>query len=68
MSSLTLNSNSVASAASSTGAAASMINRRSFDPNKPTSLYLPINYDDELGNNLLNFYFLFYLFIYCLID
>ena len=65
MSSLTLNSNSVASAASSTGAAASMINRRSFDPNKPTSLYLPINYDDELGNNLLNFYF---LFIYLLFD
>lgn len=32
------------------GAAASLINRRTFDPNRPTSLYLPINYDQELGN------------------
>lgn len=54
MSSLTFNANSMAStASSSTGTAASMINRRSFDPNRPTSLYLPINYDDELGNSLL---------------
>ncbi|TEB14758.1 adenosine tri phosphatase [Perkinsus sp. BL_2016] len=30
------------------GAATSMINRRTFDPNRPTSLYLPINYDQEL--------------------
>jgi hypothetical protein len=33
------------------GAAASLINRRTFDPNRPTSLYLPINYDQELGIN-----------------
>lgn len=31
------------------GAAASLINRRTFDPNRPTSLYLPINYEQELG-------------------
>ena len=48
MSSLTFNSNSNDS--SSIGAATSMINKRTFDPNKPTSLYLPINYDQELGN------------------
>lgn len=31
------------------GEASSIINRRTFDPNRPTSLYLPINYDQELG-------------------
>ena len=31
-----------------------MINKRTFDPNKPTSLYLPINYDQELGTKLRN--------------
>ncbi len=46
MSSLTFNNNSVGSGI---GAATSMINRRTFDPNRPTSLYLPINYDQELG-------------------
>jgi hypothetical protein len=42
---------STLSFANNTGmsAATSMINRRTFDPNKPTSLYLPINYDQELG-------------------
>ena len=50
MSSLTFNNSSN----SGIGAATSMINRRTFDPNRPTSLYLPINYDQELGTKLRN--------------
>lgn len=52
MSSLNFNSSSSNFATQNTGigAAASLINRRTFDPNRPTSLYLPINYDQELGN------------------
>ena len=49
MSSLTFNNNNNSNN-SGVGAATSMINRRTFDPNRPTSLYLPINYDQELGN------------------
>lgn len=48
MSSLTADNNYNHS--SGIGAATSMINRRTFDPNRATSLYLPINYDQELGN------------------
>ena len=54
-------SNSIASSApqnsqnvAGIGAAASLISRRTFDPNRPTSLYLPINYDQELGNFISN--------------
>jgi len=52
MSNSNFNSSSSTSATQNTGigAAASLINRRTFDPNRPTSLYLPINYDQELGN------------------
>lgn len=46
MSSLTFNNNFTNSGI---GAATSMLNRRTFDPNRATSLYLPINYDQELG-------------------
>lgn len=49
MSSLTFNTNNNNNNTSNTSAATSMINRRTFDPNRPTSLYLPINYDQELG-------------------
>lgn len=50
MSSLTFNSSATQNSQNTgIGAAASLINRRTFDPNRPTSLYLPINYDQELG-------------------
>jgi len=34
---------------SSANVASAMISRRTFDPNRPTSVYLPINYDQEKG-------------------
>lgn len=50
MSSLAYN-NSTSNSNSNSGisGATAVLNRRTFDPNRPTSLYLPINYDQELG-------------------
>ncbi len=48
MSSLAYNDSTSNSNSGISGATA-VLNRRTFDPNRPTSLYLPINYDQELG-------------------
>lgn len=50
MSSLTsYNSSTNSNLNSGISGATALLNRRTFDPNRPTSLYLPINYDQELG-------------------